>query len=106
LRQAQGFSPGGGDLSVFESGFHFPHRPAFPSGYHAHLSAPVDQGVRADLVVDRDDRELGLRLPVEREVEVAREYTDNQSPDIAGSTTLAAVIKFVVCRQCACWSAL
>src|SRR6202040_2636384 len=60
-------------LSVLENRFHFPDGPAFPGRYHAHLSADADQRVRTDHIVDGHDRELGFWLPVEGEVEVARE---------------------------------
>ena len=62
-----------GGRSVLENGFHFPDGPSFLGPYHAHLSTAADQRVRTDLIVDGQDRELGLRLSVEGKVEVARQ---------------------------------
>src|SRR5450755_2759713 len=59
--------------TVLEYEFHLPYRPAFAGGYHAHLSALAYQRVRTHLVVDGDDREIRLRLPVQGKVEVTRE---------------------------------
>jgi hypothetical protein len=43
------------------------------SSYHPHVSAGADKRVRTCLIVDGHDRELSFWLPVEGEVEVARE---------------------------------
>lgn len=47
--------------------------PAFAGSDHVHSGALARENVRAYVVVGKDDRELGLGLPVEREVEIARE---------------------------------
>jgi hypothetical protein len=48
----------------------FLDRPAVADG---DLGAAVHEHVGADLVVGRYDGQIGLRLPVQRKVEVARE---------------------------------
>src|ERR1700730_11113578 len=59
--------------TVLEHGPHLRYRPAFAGGYHADLSTLAYQRVRTHLVVDADDREVRLRLPIQGEVEVTRE---------------------------------
>ena len=57
--------------TVLEEGFDFAHRPAFAMGNYAHCGGAADEGVRADLVRDRDDHPVGVGVPVEREVDIA-----------------------------------
>ncbi len=46
----------------------------FPGGNDTHRYAATSKDPTADLVVDVDDGELRLRLPVESKIEIAREY--------------------------------
>jgi hypothetical protein len=59
-------------LAFLEGRLHVLHRPAFAGGDHMHLGASAHEHVRAYVVVGGDDRQLGLGIPVDREVEVAR----------------------------------
>jgi hypothetical protein len=60
--------------SFLEHGLDLPHRPAFAGGYHAHARLSAHQDMGADLVLNGNDAEIGLGFPVQRQIEVAREY--------------------------------
>ena len=59
--------------TLLEHGLHLPYWPAFAGRYYAHPSTLAYQRMRTHLVVDGDDREVRLRLPVQGEVEVTQE---------------------------------
>ena len=42
-----------------------------PAAIHPHFGAAADQRMRAHVIVDGDDHQIGLGLPVQREVDIA-----------------------------------
>jgi hypothetical protein len=67
-----GAEPSRRPSAVLKCRFHFPCGPTFTCAYDPNHAAGADKRMRADVVLRRDDVELGLRFPVERDVEIAR----------------------------------
>lgn len=64
---------GNGDaLSVLQRVPDVPRGPALAVRPRAHFHAAADQFVGGDVVLGFDDGQLGLGLPVERQIEIAR----------------------------------
>src|SRR3954464_7847986 len=61
-------------LSFLQRRLHLTYRPAFAVRDHADLCISADEHVRTQIVVSRHDDDVRLGLPVQRQIEIAREY--------------------------------